>query len=170
MAKDELKIVTLTEVESVPSLYRERMTGDTLHFGDVAVRVESLAHIEFKVVRGESDEAAMFDWVLAFGIKDINGLKDENGKDVPFKTEKVRIGRRSFDAVPGELLDGINGVAQEAIADRIIELTSLTYADAERLGFSQLSTANAGTDVPTAKGRVCSAADTDTTLPPDTAA
>lgn len=164
------KNLTLVEVAKSPSLFRKRQAGDTLHFGpneEISVRVEALTYLQFKHVQASSSdgEAAMFETLLAFGIKDITGLTDEDGAAIPYRTRKFNLGGRSFDVCHYELIDGIHGAALEACADRIIELTTETLADAERLGFTKQSAGNAANVVPDGSDPATSA-DSSGTAPP----
>jgi hypothetical protein len=167
---DKKEKLTLVEVAKSPSLFRKRQAGDTLHFGEneeISVSVESLTHIQFKQVQAAENEgeAAMFYELLRHGIKNITGLTDEDGNPVAFRTQRARIGGRDYLVCSDDLIDGLNGVAHEYIAAEIINLTTKTFEDAERLGFTKQSAANAQSDAPEASDPVCSAEGSDGTGP-----
>lgn len=163
----ELEVVTMDEVQRKPSLFRTRMEGETLHFGEggsVAVRIEALTALQFKhanAVAEQDGEVGLMYWLLRCGIKDINGLVDQDGKAIPFYTQKASIAGRSFDVCADALIDGMHGWMADAVAQSIVALTALDYTDVESLGFTKLSGASVASDAPTELALATSAADTD---------
>jgi hypothetical protein len=168
----DLEVVTLQETVSRPSLFRSRMRGDTVHFGakdEVAVSVEALTALQFKHVNAEAEaegEGALLYWLLRFGIKNVTGLTDQDGRAVPYTTQKCSIAGRYFDVCSDELIDGLHGWMVDALGKQIVALTALEYEDAESLGFTSPSDENAPSVVPAASAPVCNAAASDGTDKP----
>jgi hypothetical protein len=146
----ELEIVTMEEVQGAPCAFKERLTGASLPFSngdksEFTVDVEPLPHIVFKLIEEENTTAARHDYTLAFGIRNITGLKDSKGEPVKFATEKFSIGRTKYDVAAAALCNGLHGIVQEQIADKVWELTTLWLLEAQRLGFTLQSSGSAET-------------------------
>ena len=69
-----------------------------------------------------------------FALKGWKNFKDEDGKDVPFATEKKSLGSREFDVVTEECLDCLHADVIREIAEELNKVNALSEEESKNSG------------------------------------
>lgn len=141
MARKETKV---SDIKKIPTLYRKRMTGETVKLQDSNVEFDVIAlpGIVIKYCRENStdengiiDIMKLTDLMVSFGVKEVRGMEDEDSNPVVAEKTTITIFNKEFPCLLEDFVDGLYKPLKESLRETIGEMSGFGDGEAIRLNF-----------------------------------
>jgi len=141
--------VELKDILGTASMFRSRLNSKVVDIGGVKFTISALPSLLTTYISSISvDDGGKYDSGMAIvlylrhGITNIEGLLDEEGKPIEFKTYKVNLIGREFNVIEDSLLDGLPPGILVYLGSVVSAVMSLSEEELNKLDFTIRSRSN----------------------------